>query len=606
MKNFQSFWQQHRWIVGIVVGFVVLGAIYSMAVPMWEAPDESGHFPYVLYLIRHRRLPDQRFTETTVGEGFQAPLYYLLGAVATCWVNADDLALVQRSNPTFIWSGRGDDVNAALHGSIETFPYRGASLSMHLVRFLSVLMGAVTVVSTFGIARTLFPERRKVAIGAALINAAIPQFLFLSGVVNNDNLLIALSALAVWTMVKILQEGNTHRRSLVLGTLLGLALISKSSALQLLPLAGFSLWFARDRRTVRAFLTNLVWMLVPTLVVSGWWFARNGMLYGDPLGLRLFLETHPSFTGSDFTQWETWRLFLQKMHTSFWAQFGWMNLLAEPIVYRLLRGWYVLVLAGLAVWGVCYVRTRETKPRSVTWMLLLLSIVAAWAWVIRYSITLGGFGWQGRYLFPALPAFSVLSALGLSSLAPRRWRWIVLGAIVAALAVLAIVGPWRYIVPAYARPTLSRWQEALIPHRQRAVFGDEFDLLGYEVEPQVASPGETINLTLYWRARTVPSNDYTVFVHLVDERGITYGQHDSPPREGSLPTTAWWHGDIVRDVHPVALAPDAPPGDYTFRVGWYFWATGERIPVREGGEQENDFVSLSKAVIKQIDTDRHR
>lgn len=596
MKNLHVLWKQHRWLILIVVSFVILGTIYSMAVPMWEAPDESGHFPYILHLIRHHQLPDQRPGGKTVGEGHQPPLYYLIGAVAISWVDTSGLSLMHRSNPDFIWKGKGTDVNAAIHGSIETFPYQGTSLAMHLVRFLSVLMGAATVTSTYGIAQTLFPEQQSLAVGAALINATIPQFLFLSGVVNNDNLVIALSALSLWVMVKILQEGNTRRRSLILGATLGLALISKGSALQLLPLAGYAILFARGERSVRASLVYLAWMLVPALVLSGWWFARNWVLYADPLGLQLFLSTHPPFEGSDFTQWSTWRFFLQKMHTSFWAQFGWMNILLEPVIYRLLQGWYILVLIGLVLRGVRYTHSRKTAPHPTAFMLLWLSIGAAWAWVISYSITLGGFGWQGRYLFPALPAFSVLSALGLSRLVPQRWA--TLGAAVIALGILAVGCPWRYIMPTYPRPMLSRWQVILIPHRLRAVFGEEFDLLGYAVEPEIASPGETINLTLYWQARRVPANDYTVFVHLVNENGAMYGQHDSSPQEGSLPTTSWWYGDVVRDVHPVTIAPDAPPGDYTFRVGWYFWATGERILVREGSNQQETFVPLDNIVLK--------
>jgi hypothetical protein len=73
--------------------------------------------------------------------------------------------------------------------------------------------------------------------------------------------------------------------------------------------------------------------------------------------------------------------------------------------------------------------------------------------------------------------------------------------------------------------------------------------------------------------------DYTVTIQLVGPDGQVRGQVDSWPVQGTRPTSGWASGDSFSDAYQVALAPDAPPGQYRLIVGWYLLATMERLPV---------------------------
>jgi hypothetical protein len=96
-------------------------------------------------------------------------------------------------------------------------------------------------------------------------------------------------------------------------------------------------------------------------------------------------------------------------------------------------------------------------------------------------------------------------------------------------------------------------------------------------------------LTLFWRALSKMDRDYTVFTHLVDGEGRTWGQKDNPPVDGFYPTTYWEPGDIVRDQYEITISPETLPGEYQLETGMYLAETGERLEVhgKEGPLPEN-------------------
>jgi hypothetical protein len=125
-----------------------------------------------------------------------------------------------------------------------------------------------------------------------------------------------------------------------------------------------------------------------------------------------------------------------------------------------------------------------------------------------------------------------------------------------------------------AKPTSLRG----LPYRSQVAFGDRIELLGYDVERGNWELGiGDLELTLYWRAKTVVENDYTVFVHLVDQGDKLWGQGDSVPVGGMYRTSTWLPGQLVEDKHVVRVDPNTPPGSYRVLVGLYDPATLKRL-----------------------------
>jgi hypothetical protein len=114
-----------------------------------------------------------------------------------------------------------------------------------------------------------------------------------------------------------------------------------------------------------------------------------------------------------------------------------------------------------------------------------------------------------------------------------------------------------------------------------ATFGQQIQLLGYELTG-LPQPGTTVTTTLYWQALRPPDDNYTVFTHLLDDKGQRVAGHDAQPRHGHYPTQAFQPDHIIPDPHPFTLPPDLPPGRYHLTVGLYNLETGRRLPASAG------------------------
>jgi mannosyltransferase len=135
-----------------------------------------------------------------------------------------------------------------------------------------------------------------------------------------------------------------------------------------------------------------------------------------------------------------------------------------------------------------------------------------------------------------------------------------------------------------------------IQHWLSANLRGQVEFLGYDLDPNELRTGEAIHLTLYWRALDEMEVSYTVFVHLLDRENRIWGQRDSVPGNGTLPTMGWVKGEIIVDEYEFTVMPDAPPGEYLIEVGMYDAQTSHRLPVL-GSQGPGDKILLNEVVV---------
>lgn len=157
----------------------------------------------------------------------------------------------------------------------------------------------------------------------------------------------------------------------------------------------------------------------------------------------------------------------------------------------------------------------------------------------------------------------------------------------------------------YADEARRRYDPPAVPNQVGTVFADKVVLVGYELNGRVLSPGDTLDITLFWKSLAVWGDSYKVFVHLLSSDGVVIAQQDGFPGEGRLPTTAWLPGEYVTDVHRISIADDAPTGKYHLAVGMYHPVSLSRLPVGEvtdlpggsvSGTAQADHVVLAQEV----------
>lgn len=594
-----------RLLALVLIVFVAMGIVYSLATPIFEASDERWHYPVVKHIADGQGLPVQDPTVSTAWrqEGSQPPLYYLLAAGITFWVDTSDFSQVQRPNPHAIVGlpQLVGNKNMMIHTDRERWPWQGTTLAVHLIRLVSVGLGAITVGLTWLIARHLWPGNRAVPLLAAMLVAFNPMFLFISASVNNDNLAAPLAAGAVLVLLSALHRGQTIWDGLLLGALLGLGVLTKLSVLALLPVTAVALtWDAWRRRTWRTWLMNGVFIFAMLALIAGWWYWRNWTLYGEPMGSNHMLDIagrrdEPLTLSGLWAEFEGFRI-------SYWALFGGVNILADRWVYPILDVLMVVGGVGVVVAGVSIVKSREggikstnrqiskstnqrinesvnqgdTKSTSqVVWRpgnrdLLGLSysldpisylLLIGWVGLTFISLvrwTSQTYASQGRLMFVAIAGLSSLLAAGLAILTPARWRWVMTSAVGGGLLILAVISPFRYIVPAYARPALLA--ETDLPSDVQQVNWDlngQMRLLGYRLELRSVHPAETLPVTVYWEVLAPMMTDYSVFVHLQGRDRTVMGQVNTYPGLGGWPTTLLKPGDVLADTYYVPVDPEA-------------------------------------------------
>ena len=597
----------HRAIVIVLALFVALGIVYSTITPLFEAPDEQWHFAFVQSVATGRGLPVQSEQPAHLArqEGSQPPLYYLLAAGATFWIDTSDYPGLVWENPHYGYNVPGivnDNKNLFIHTSLENFPYRGAVLAIHLARSLSVLMGALAVLFTYLLALEIFPAQKSLAASAGAVVAFVPQFLFVSSAVSNDSTIVALAALSLWLMARLL---NDHRPlqtpdAIVLGGACGLAALAKVSGLGVSALAVLVLtWHILRRSKIRNAVLNTVkdqkleilfHFLIFTfafLLVAGWWYLRNLVLYGELTGTARMNELfHLRAAPMPFDQL---LVQLREVWETFWVGFGWGNIRAQPLIYT---GIEIFVALGVIGWAL---RIRHSpfairhspfairnSPFTIlcVWLALMVAALVYWMQTTQAP--------HGRLFFPALPALAVLIVSGLTQFRTSRIthpasRFINLS-FVLFLFALSALAPFAILQPAYAFPQSLDAAPSTI-QRVDINYGDQMKLLGYELSARRALPGDAVTLTLYWQSLAAMERDYSIGIHVLDAQQRVVGARDSYPGHGMLPTRLWFAGQIIRDVYWLPIAANASPGGAQIQVSLYPREDKRDLPARDPNGQ---------------------
>lgn len=600
----------------LLIAHLALTVAYSAIAPLGEAPDEADHWAYIVYLARERRLPES----PSMTQAKHPPLYHATAALVASL--AEPRADFLRANPDIRlnpadWNEAGSP-NFFVHTALEEWPWRDGPLAFHLARLWSALLSTLTVAAAFGLLRTTLPNRPAVAWAGAGLLAFLPEFAFIGGSANNDNLAALCGTLALWGGMAIFRAGlragndetadakmarirgcaqapsrvsrsdcqrekpakasSPERQMAILKSgwwtplALGCGLLAKVSTAALWPVVGIAvvagIWAAQDtmrqplaarvRHTLPKILIAGLLVFLPALLIAAPWFWRNWTLYGDPLGMEFARQTVDLRTGPWTAADTAW--LLRGWFISFWGKFGGAGHI--PMAGWLYIGLAVLTaLAGLGLVRAMFLRRATGEQFAVALLVLATFLTGLGIW--RYSLVALGTD-QGRLLYPAVGAIAGLLALGWLGWTPERWHPYAAVAITLLSLVLGSYGLLGVIRPAYAAPATAVWRVTEQPQTSMGLaepitFG-EITLLA------AALDGGPI---LYWTAANRPTQDWRVILRVTAEDGTLIWEWKRSPGAGRFSTDRWPAGYVMRDVYRVAWPDWAVPGRYRVEVTAY-------------------------------------
>lgn len=374
---------------------------WSLITPPFQAPDEPDHYAYVAQLAEAGGLPSPgvESAQYSSQESYVlADLHHYevslnpevptIRTVAAQRRLEHDLALpLSQTNGT---AGVAAS-QPPLYYALEAIPYRlSANVldRLELMRLLSTLFAGLTALFVVLFLREALPRVPWAWTVGGLGVALAPLLGFISGAVNPDAMLAAVSAALFYCIARGLRRGLTSRLAVATGTVMALGLLTKLNFIGLMPGAviGLIIIAVRDRRGSGARARRL---LLLTLAIAGapvFAYVAMNVLSGDPT-LGEVSRVAPRMPGSVFQEISyVWQLYLPRLPG---MQDYFPGILTTRVIWfdRTIGfyGWLDTMFPG-------WVYDLALVPTALIGGLVVRALIANWASLRRRAAELAVYG----------------------------------------------------------------------------------------------------------------------------------------------------------------------------------------------------------------------
>ncbi len=410
-----------RWM--IILAWIVLIANNIGKVP-FPGFDVAAHIEYIQYVAKNWRIP----LATEGWQMFQSPLYYIVSAL-----------------PYKVLSG-----------------FLAEESAVRVLIIIPLICGAAFSETAFRAVRYIRPDRPDLQMIGALIGGLLPMNLYMSHSISNETMAGIFSAAAITTAIGIVsmkEDGRPLKRLVLLGFLLGLGLLSKVTAILLVPVFIVMLaWRFYPTGGLRKAVSSVAIVMGAAGLVSAWYYIRNWILMGRPFiggwdstreilwwqfpGYRTPAQFYRFGESLIHPVYSSVNGFWDSIYSSIWTDGALSDIVEAPWNHDLMSAgvWLAIIPTIAIIIGIVASIRREdadSRPGEIfSTMLVGIYFLALLYMYLKVPIFSTA---KGSYTMGITPAYAVLCATGIGVLAR--------GALLKAF-FYASVGTWAVV--AYA------------------------------------------------------------------------------------------------------------------------------------------------------------
>ena len=452
----------------------MLSLLWVRAVPFDHAPDELLHFNADWYIADHGSLPildrSPDFVQTQCDRR-RCTDTYATAPPGAMLLGAGFIRIQQWISATHLVAHTPAEVGARIRqeGSASWWQEHPYDPFITAARLSSTLCVVLYALFLYLLAAVVL-ESSITRLSVLYLGALVPQITFIGAYVNDDAFGLCSATATLFAAALIRRNGLSPRGAVFCGIAVGCVILSKpnywATAIVFVLCAGLRLRQERYLNPLRRSGVPLAIALTLAFAVSGWWFVRNALLYGDPIGLaasehamnRVMLgySAHHSLAAQHkslaflflHTGWP------RQTFESYWGFFDYLLLPLSRMAY--LGIGVVLVLALLGLLRGCRAAPRALRrlDTSDDWrvqitaiyigLFVAVTLLSAWSSLVK------DYQAQGRYLFAAAAPVALLLGIGIQRLCDRvRTRALALGAIAVGMVCLNLYALLFVVARAY-------------------------------------------------------------------------------------------------------------------------------------------------------------
>ena len=426
------------WAIPLICLLIYLAGACTL--PIQQSPDELSRLAVPFYIAQNGCLPN----------GFAESIRNGLWGIS------------------YAFTPYGSSLLSALLIKIAMLVGGDATAQVVAARIPSCLFGALTVLCVMKIGKEL-GFRSSIVLSMGIGLGILPQFAFLSSYLNNDIFSAFCVAAVVLSWVKGVKSSWGYADCMMLGCSLGLLSLSYYFAYGLIPISLIVFFgtFWRTGAKVTCVFGRALLVLLTALLVGGWFFAWNAMIYsGDFLGMRSYSECAEMYAASGFkpSDHPTPKLaglpFMSPLWDLSWLKLtlkssisvlGYMDCFLPSVAYRvvfvvLAVGWIAPIVPSSKAPLLSTGKSPSSSARRFLIVALVLSAIAPLlfsayrSWATDYQP-------QGRYIISAWIPLLIFFAAGVERLTRALYhrpstRWLAVGlwpAASIALFAMAVV-----------------------------------------------------------------------------------------------------------------------------------------------------------------------